>query len=181
MINWFGYFKALHLIFMVSWFAGLFYMVRLFVYHAESDINHGSNSKAFKTQYLLMQKRLWKIISWPAMILTLFFGFLMLYLQPFYLTLPYMHLKLGFILMLVFYHLSCHYIYLRQKSGTSIYTSFQLRLWNELATFFLVGQDILNNQLIYQKIKADGHTIGNHTNSHLNGWKTCSKKYIQDI
>ena len=50
-----------------------------------------------------------------------------------------------------------------------------------LATFFLVGQDILNNQLIYQKIKADGHTIGNHTNSHLNGWKTCSRKYIQDI
>ena len=50
-----------------------------------------------------------------------------------------------------------------------------------LATFFLVGQDILKNQLIYQKIKADGHTIGNHTNSHLNGWKTSSKKYIQDI
>ena len=50
-----------------------------------------------------------------------------------------------------------------------------------LATFFLVGQDILNNQRIYQKIKADGHTIGNHTNSHLNGWKTCNKKYIQDI
>ena len=57
MINWFGYFKALHLIFMVSWFAGLFYMVRLFVYYAESDINHSSNSKAFKKQYLLMQKR----------------------------------------------------------------------------------------------------------------------------
>ena len=50
-----------------------------------------------------------------------------------------------------------------------------------LATFFLIGQDILNNQQIYQKIKADGHTIGNHTNSHLNGWKTCSKKYTQDI
>ena len=50
-----------------------------------------------------------------------------------------------------------------------------------LATFFLVGQDILNNQRIYQKIKADGHTIGNHTNYHLNGWKTCSRKYIQDI
>ena len=50
-----------------------------------------------------------------------------------------------------------------------------------LATFFLIGQDILNNQRIYQKIKADGHTIGNHTNSHLNGWKTCTKKYIKDI
>ena len=47
--------------------------------------------------------------------------------------------------------------------------------------YYLIGKDILNNQQIYQKIKADGHTIGNHTNSHLNGWKTCSKKYIQDI
>lgn len=138
MLNWFGYFKALHLIFMVSWFAGLFYMVRLFVYHAESDLNHGNNSKAFKAQYLLMQKRLWKIISWPAMILTLVFGFLMLYLQPFYLSFPYMHLKLGFVLMLVLYHLSCHYIYTKQKNGTSIYSSFQLRIWNELATLFLV-------------------------------------------
>ena len=67
---------------MVSWFAGLFYMVRLFVYHAESDLNHGINSKAFRKQYLIMQKRLWKIISWPAMILTLVFGF-----ETFFLTL----------------------------------------------------------------------------------------------
>lgn len=138
MINWFGYFKALHLIFLVSWFAGLFYMVRLFVYHSESDRNHGSNSKVFKTQYLLMQKRLWKIISWPAMILTFIFGFLMLYLQPFYLNLPYMHLKLGFVFLLFLYHLSCHYIYLRQKNDISNFSSFQLRVWNEVATLFLV-------------------------------------------
>ena len=82
MINWFGYFKALHLIFMVSWFAGLFYMVRLFVYFAESESNHNENSNIFKSQYLLMQKRLWSIIAWPAMILTLIFGFSMLYIQP---------------------------------------------------------------------------------------------------
>ena len=138
MVNWFGYFKALHLIFMVSWFAGLFYMVRLFVYHAESDLNHGSNSEVFRKQYLLMQKRLWNIISWPAMILTLIFGFLMLYLQPFYLTLPYMHLKLGFILLLVLYHLSCQYIHVKQKKEVSTFSSFQLRVWNELATLFLV-------------------------------------------
>ena len=48
MVNWIGYTKALHLIFMVSWFAGLFYMVRLFVYYAESDDNHGELSSAFK-------------------------------------------------------------------------------------------------------------------------------------
>ena len=50
-----------------------------------------------------------------------------------------------------------------------------------LATFFLVGKDISNNLSLYEKIKTDGHTVGNHTNSHLNGWKTSTKKYIQDI
>ena len=50
-----------------------------------------------------------------------------------------------------------------------------------LATFFLVGKDISNNLPLYEKIKTDGHTVGNHTNSHLNGWKTSTKKYIQDI
>lgn len=50
-----------------------------------------------------------------------------------------------------------------------------------LATFFLVGKDISKNLPLYEKIKTDGHTVGNHTNSHLNGWKTSTKKYIQDI
>jgi len=150
MINWFGYFKALHLIFMVSWFAGMFYMVRLFVYYSESEDNHGKNSSIFKSQYLLMQKRLWKIIAWPAMVLTLIFGFSMLYIQPFYLELPYMHVKLFFIFLLVIYHLIFHYIFLKQKNEASNFTSTQLRVWNEVATLFLVAIIfiiVLKNQL----------------------------------
>ena len=150
MIDWFGYFKALHLIFMVSWFAGLFYMVRLFVYYTESDSNHHENANVFRSQYLLMQKRLWTIIAWPAMIFTLIFGFSMLYVQPFHLSLPYMHIKLLFILLLVIYHLLCHLIYLKQKNNTSKFTSLQLRIWNEVATLFLVAIIfiiVLKNQL----------------------------------
>ena len=139
MINWFGYYKALHLIFMVSWFAGLFYMVRLFVYYAESDKNHKDLSEAFKKQYLLMQKRLWFIISWPAMILTLIFGILMLINNPSYLKIPWMHVKLTFVALLVVYHLMCHFIYLRQKNRIANFTSKQMRVWNEVATLFLVA------------------------------------------
>ena len=79
MVNWIGYTKALHLIFMVSWFAGLFYMVRLFVYYAESKKNHGELAFVFQKQYLLMQSRLWYIISWPSLILTLLFGLITLF------------------------------------------------------------------------------------------------------
>ena len=68
MINWFGYFKALHIVFMVSWFAGLFYMVRLFVYYSEADLNHKELSSAFKKQYLLMEVRVTiQIISFKVM------------------------------------------------------------------------------------------------------------------
>jgi putative membrane protein len=138
MVNWFGYYKALHLIFMVSWFAGLFYMVRLFVYYAESEITHKELAIKFKEQYLLMQKRLWFIISWPAMLLTLLFGVLMLIENPFYLGIPWMHVKLTFVALLVFYHLLCHLIYKRQKNGVSMLSSTQLRILNEVATLFLV-------------------------------------------
>ena len=106
MVNWIGYTKALHLIFMVSWFAGLFYMVRLFVYYAESDDNHGELSSAFKKQYLLMQKRLWYIISWPSMLFTILFGLITLFSNQYEYLLgeSYMHVKLGFVGLLVTYH-----------------------------------------------------------------------------
>ena len=106
MVNWIGYTKALHLIFMVSWFAGLFYMVRLFVYYAESDDNHGELSSAFKKQYLLMQKRLWYIISWPSMLFTILFGLITLFSNQYEYLLgeSYMHVKLGFVGLLITYH-----------------------------------------------------------------------------
>ncbi len=139
MINWFGYFKALHLIFMVCWFAGLFYMVRLFVYFSESDNAHGNNAKIFKIQYLLMQKRLWYIISWPSMILTLIFGGLMLYINPAYLSMFYMQIKLVFVTLLIIYHFLCHLIYLKQKKFNSNFSSLTMRIWNEVSTLFLIA------------------------------------------
>ncbi len=140
MVNWIGYTKALHLIFMVSWFSGLFYMVRLFVYYAESELNHGKLASDFKKQYLLMQRRLWFIISWPSLILTILFGLITLLSRQYIYLLnePYMHVKLGFVFLLVIYHIICHKIYLDQKNGVASYSGTLMRIWNEVATLFLV-------------------------------------------
>ena len=73
-----------------------------------------------------------------SMLLTMIFGVLMLYQNPSFLNLSWMHLKLGFVLLLIFYHLFCHYIFLKQQNNKAYLSSFQLRLWNEVATLFLV-------------------------------------------
>jgi len=131
--------KALHLIFMVSWFAGLFYMVRLFIYFVEADSRDKNESNILKDQYLIMQKRLWYIISWPAMVLTLIFGSIMLVVNPDLLKVGYMHLKLSFVFFLIIYHILCHFIFLQQKKKIIKYSSNQLRIWNEVATLLLVA------------------------------------------
>jgi putative membrane protein len=132
-------FKALHLIFMVSWFAGLFYMVRLFIYFAEANLKEGLERDVLLKQFKIMQWRLWYIISWPSMILTLVFGIGMLCINPVFLEIPYMQLKLGFVFLLILYHLQSHFIFLQQKNNIVKYSSNTLRIWNEVATLFLVS------------------------------------------
>ena len=132
-----AYIKALHIIFVVSWFAGLFYIVRLFIYFAEAEEKEETAKSILQTQYKLMSKRLWYIISWPSAILTSFFAFWMLYLEPSYLLMPWMHVKLSFVLALYFYHAGCHKIFVQQQKGIVKYTSFKLRIWNEVATILL--------------------------------------------
>ena len=84
-----------------------------------------------------MSKRLWYIITWPSAILASFFAFWMLYLEPSYLLMPWMHVKLSFVLALYFYHAGCHKIFVQQQKGIVKYTSFKLRIWNEVATILL--------------------------------------------
>ena len=84
-----------------------------------------------------MSKRLWYIITWPSAILASFFAFWMLYLEPSYLLMPWMHVKLSFVLALYFYHAGCHKVFIQQQKGVVKYTSFKLRIWNEVATVLL--------------------------------------------
>ena len=129
--------KALHIIFIVSWFAGLFYLPRLFIYHVEAQSKPEAERIALSNQFKLMQKRLWYIISWPAMIISVVTAIAMLYLNPSYLSMPWMHVKLFFVVLLLFYHISLHWLYRKQQGNKFPMTSTQLRFYNELATILL--------------------------------------------
>ena len=135
----FQYLKALHIIFVVTWFAGLFYIVRLFIYHAEAEKKQEPEKSILQTQYKLMEKRLWYGITWPSMIITLILGGWMLWEKPIFLTYAYFILKLCFVGGLVLYHIECHVMFKQLQKNSIKYSSFKLRMWNELATLFLVA------------------------------------------
>jgi putative membrane protein len=131
--------KALHIIFVVSWFAGLFYMVRLFIYHVETKEKPEHEAKILTDQFKIMQQKLWWIITTPAMVLTVIFGVWLLVLNPYLLLQPWMHIKLTFIVLLLVYHFICQRTMNQLKRDEIKWSSTQLRLWNELATLFLVA------------------------------------------
>jgi putative membrane protein len=131
--------KALHIIFMVSWFAGLFYIVRLFIYHTEAQQRAENEKTILSEQFIVMERKLWWIITTPAMILTLLFGIWMLIDSPYYLQQGWMHIKLSFILLLLIYHFVCQRILVQLKKGEFKWTSNGLRIWNEVATLALVA------------------------------------------
>jgi putative membrane protein len=131
--------KALHIIFVVSWFAGLFYIVRLFIYAQEAKEMEEPKKSILTEQLAIMQKRLWWIITTPAMVLAVIFGTWMILLNPAYLQMSWMHIKLGFVLLLLMYHFYCQKIMFDISKGICKWKSNQLRLWNELATLFLVA------------------------------------------
>lgn len=131
-------FKALHLIFMVTWFAGLFYLVRLFVYHREAAERENPVREALEAQYSLMERRLYYIITWPGMVLTLIFGTLMIVNNPAVLDL-WLYIKLGMVLLLVGYHVYCGELMKDLKEGKCNLKSFHFRLLNEGPTLLLFG------------------------------------------
>ncbi len=133
--------KALHIIFMVCWFAGLFYIVRLFIYHTEAQDKPQPDKTILSTQFVEMEKKLWWIITTPAMVLTVLFGTTML-LYPgheYLIHQPWMHVKLAFVILLLFYHFKCQSIMKHLEKGIYNWKNDQLRLWNEVATLALVA------------------------------------------
>lgn len=131
------HFKALHIIFVVSWFAGLFYMPRLFVYHTEALQKPDLERNVLFGQFAKMEKLLWNAIMTPACWLTLLFGSIMIYLNPAWLDQGWMQLKLAFVGGLLIYHFYTLKILLELRQEKFRFTSFQLRLFNEIATIFL--------------------------------------------
>ena len=133
------YIKALHIIFIVTWFAGLFYIVRLFIYHTEAAQKAEPEKSILQTQYKLMEKRLWYGITWPSLFATLLFGWWLVVYNPTLLTEAWFLLKLCFVAGLLLYHLQCHVMFTQLQRDEIKYSSFKLRLWNEVATVFLVA------------------------------------------
>ena len=136
----FLFFKALHIVGFVAWFAGMFYLVRLFVYHREEQEKENPNTTLLD-QYALMEWRLFYIITHPAMFLTWLAGLVMLYLYGWaWFTLNiWMHFKLGLLFLLTAYHFWMQRTIRRLKSGNYEVSSFRFRLLNEVPTLMLIA------------------------------------------
>ncbi|WP_350284251.1 CopD family protein [uncultured Croceitalea sp.] len=136
-MEYYNYIKSLHLIFVITWFAGLFYIPRLFIYHIEANTKPSPEKEILTSQLKLMTKRLWYIITWPSVILCTLFAIWLLILMPVWLEQPWMHVKLGFVVLLILYHLKCHQIFKQFQRDEVKYTSNFMRIWNEVTTIIL--------------------------------------------
>lgn len=137
------YLKALHIIFIVTWFAGMFYMPRLFIYNIEAGEKPEVAKLALREQFTIMMKRLWYGITWPSAILTLIFGPAILFMGHWQNSLfdaggRWLLLKLIFVVFLYSYFYTLHIIFKQQVNGVFKYSSQQMRVWNEVATIFLI-------------------------------------------
>lgn len=130
--------KALHIIFMVTWFAGLFYLPRLFVYHAMATDDVG------QARFLVMERKLFFGIMTPGAIFTILFGAWLIMLNPLaYMNMIWLHAKLGLVALLVVYHLYLGKCYFGFKEGTNQHSHVFYRYLNEVPVLFLVAIVIL--------------------------------------
>ncbi|MEN9216767.1 MAG: protoporphyrinogen oxidase HemJ [Gloeomargarita sp. HHBFW_bins_162] len=133
----YSWFKALHIIGVVVWFAGLFYLVRLFIYHVEAQTQPEPAQSILKAQYNLMEKRLYNIITTPGMILTVAMAVGLLVVERSLLRDWWLHLKLTLVALLLAYHFYCGRLLHQLEQGTCTWTSGQLRAFNEAPTVLL--------------------------------------------
>ncbi|WP_419868199.1 CopD family protein [Chryseobacterium sp. CT-SW4] len=132
--------KALHIIFMVSYFAGIFYLVRLFVYYKDTDEFEGEKQRILREQYTFMARRLWNIITVPAGVIMTVCGLIMIFLNMGLMKTPWFHLKLTFLIGLAVYHYWCwkKVLELKKLAGDTLPSAnIKLRQANEIATFIL--------------------------------------------
>ena len=129
------WFKALHLIFMVTWFAGLFYLPRLFVYHAMSD------DQISIDRFKVMERKLYYGITTPGAILTVIFGLGIVFSVGWkvYMSMMWFHIKLGLLVLLVIYHLYCGKLLGDFKHDRNSHSHVWYRWFNEVPVIFLIA------------------------------------------
>ena len=124
--------KGLHVAFMVTWFAGLFYLPRLFIYHAEATDGTG------RDRFVLMERRLYGIMTIGA-ILTLVFGLILVWLNPALLKVGWFHVKIALLVGLAVFHLACRRWMRRLEDGYTAQKTTNLRWFNEIPVVFLLS------------------------------------------
>ena len=112
-------------------------MPRLFIYHTEAKQKPAAQYQVLHEQFILMERRLWWVIATPAMYITILSALVMLYINPSFLSQGWMHIKLAFVVGLIFYHFKSQQIMFKLRDERSTWTSSQLRLWNEASTLTL--------------------------------------------
>lgn len=130
--------KALHIIFVVTWFAGLFYIYRLFIYHREAQDKTEAEKAILGQQFKTMQSRLWYGITWPSAVITLGLGLTLAFSGNWF-SQGFFQVKLAFVAGLYAYHFWTHAIFKQFQKDVFKYSSNQLRVINEIATVFLVA------------------------------------------
>jgi protoporphyrinogen IX oxidase len=133
------YIKALHILFVVTWFSGLFYIVRLFVYHSESNEMPHDERNILVRHFKIAEKRLWYGITWPSAILTWIFGIWLIIITYGFQIPNWLWVKICFVLGLTIYHLLCGRIFRQLQNDDCRYSGMKMRIWNEVATVFLVA------------------------------------------
>ncbi len=157
------YLKALHIIFVVTWFAGLFYMPRLFIYATEAGTKPELEQQILREQFFIMMKRLWYGITWPSAVLTLILGVYVMFEGGWNRALfdeagRWLLVKLCFVVLLYVYHFSIHKIFRQEMRGEFRYSSQKLRMWNEVATVFLIA--IVMLAVVKQSLSAVWGLVG---------------------
>ncbi len=145
------YLKALHIIFMTCWFAGLFFIGRMFIYHIESQAQTSKEAKiALQNTFELAEKRVLYIIIWPALVLTTLFGLLLAHHINAFIQ-PWFHIKMTFIALLIYYTTWCHQTRKRLQRAPLPTPSIKFRLLNEVPALLLIAivftvysKDIIN-------------------------------------
>jgi putative membrane protein len=132
------WFKTLHIVGVVVWFAGLFYLVRLFIYHREAEELEAGLRNAFQAQYALMERRLANIITTPGMVVAVSMAVGLLSVNPAWLQQSWMHAKLAIVAALLLYHAFCYRLMGQLAKGECCWSPKQLRALNELPTLLLV-------------------------------------------
>ncbi len=132
------WFKAFHIVGVVTWFAGLFYLPRLFVYHAEATEQPEPARSILLQQYQIMEKRLYSLIMTPSLVLTLVMAIAMLITTPALLHDTWLHVKMALVGFIVIYHFYCGRLMKQMAAGQFRFSGQQFRWFNEVPTVFFI-------------------------------------------